>query len=68
MKTKNKFVVVIDEWDALIRDSSATVAIQNEYIDFLRGMFKGSEPAKYISLAYLTGILPIKDQKTQLHY
>ena len=28
-------------------------------------MFKGSEPTKYIQLAYLTGILPIKKIKTQ---
>lgn len=28
-------------------------------------MFKGSEPSKYIALAYLTGILPIKKLKTQ---
>ncbi len=29
-------------------------------------MFKGTEPTKYIQLAYLTGILPIKKEKTQL--
>ena len=28
-------------------------------------MFKGTEPTKYIQLAYLTGILPIKREKTQ---
>lgn len=28
-------------------------------------MFKESEPAKFIQLAYLTGILPIKRIKTQ---
>lgn len=28
-------------------------------------MFKGTEPTKYIALAYLTGILPIKKLKTQ---
>jgi len=31
----------------------------------MRGMFKGSEPTKYIELAFLTGILPIKKLKTQ---
>ena len=30
---------------------------------FLRGIFKGTEPTKYIQLAYLTGILPIKKGK-----
>ena len=63
--TGQKFIVIIDEWDVLIRDESTNIHIQNEYISFLRGMFKGTEPTKYIQLAYLTGILPIKREKTQ---
>ena len=63
--TKNKFVIIIDEWDVLIRDEAANSSVQEEYINFLRGMFKGSEPTKYIELAFLTGILPIKKLKTQ---
>ena len=63
--TGNKFVVIIDEWDVLIRDMAANSKIQDEYISFLRGLFKGTEPTKYIQLAYLTGILPIKKEKTQ---
>ena len=61
--TGQKFVVIIDEWDVLIRDASTDLIVQEEYINFLRGMFKGSEPTKYIQLAYLTGILPIKKSK-----
>ena len=64
-KTGRKFVIIIDEWDVLIRDASADTKIQNEYISFLRGLFKGVKPTKYIALAYLTGILPIKKEKTQ---
>lgn len=64
-KTGNKFVVIIDEWDVLIRDEAHNKAVQDEYINFLRGMFKGIEPTKYIALAYLTGILPVKRLKTQ---
>ena len=60
-----QFIVIIDEWDVLIRDESANGKVQKAYINFLRGMFKGSEPTKYIQLAYLTGILPIKKIKTQ---
>mgnify|MGYP002561372799 CR=1 FL=1 len=63
--TNNKFVIIIDEWDVLIRDEAQNQQIQDGYIDFLRGMFKGSEPTKYIELAFLTGILPIKKLKTQ---
>lgn len=61
--TKKKFVVMIDEWDVLIRDESSNTKVQDDYINFLRGMFKGTEPTKYIQLAYLTGILPIKKKK-----
>lgn len=64
-ETGRKFIVIIDEWDVLIRDESSSPAIQEEYISFLRGMFKGSEPAKFIHLAYMTGILPVKKLKTQ---
>ena len=63
--TGRKFIVIIDEWDVLIRDEAAKEDIQNEYIRFLRGIFKGTEPTKYVQLAYLTGILPIKKEKTQ---
>lgn len=60
-----KFIVIIDEWDVLIRDEAANQSVQDEYIQFLRGMFKGSEPSRFIQLAYLTGILPMKKLKTQ---
>lgn len=52
-------------WDVLIRDEAANQKVQEDYINFLRAMFKGTEPTKYIALAYLTGILPIKKLKTQ---
>ena len=64
-RTGQKFVVIIDEWDAIIRDDAITETVQDEYLNFLRGMFKGVEPTKYIQLAYLTGILPIKKEKAQ---
>lgn len=60
-----KFIVIIDEWDVLIRDEAQNQKIQDGYIDFLRGMFKGTEPTRFIALAFLTGILPIKKLKTQ---
>lgn len=63
--TGNKFIVIIDEWDILIRDEANNRDEQENYINFLCGMFKGTEPTRFISLAYLTGILPIKKMKTQ---
>lgn len=65
MLTNKKFIIIIDEWDVLIRDEAANKAVQEEYISFLRGLFKGVEPTKYVQLAYLTGILPIKKEQTQ---
>lgn len=64
-KTGKQFIIIIDEWDVLIRDEAAQLDVQEEYINFLRGLFKVSEPMKYIGLAYITGILPIKKLKTQ---
>ena len=64
-RTGQKFVVIIDEWDVIIRDGAIIENIQDEYLNFLRGMFKGVEPTKYIQLAYLTGILPIKKERAQ---
>lgn len=63
--TKHKFIIIIDEWDVFVRDEAMNTSVQEEYINFLRGLFKGTEPEKYLALAYLTGILPIKKIKTQ---
>ena len=64
-RTGQKFIVIIDEWDVLIRDAATDNKAKDDYITFLRGLFKGTEPTKYIQLAYLTGILPVKKEKTQ---
>lgn len=53
------FVFIIDEWDALYRESEDT-ALQTRYTNLLRGLFKGSSGKAVIRLAYLTGILPIR--------
>ena len=63
--TGRKFIVIIDEWDVLIRDEAMNKKVQHDYINFMRGLFKGTEPTKYIQLAYMTGILPVKREKTQ---
>ena len=63
--TGKKFIVIVDEWDVLIRDEPGNTKAQEAYINFLRAMFQGTEPTKYIQMAYLTGILPIKKEKTQ---
>jgi hypothetical protein len=58
--TGAEFVILIDEWDAIFRDDKYDDKSQREYIDLLRGLFKGERSMSFTALAYLTGILPIK--------
>lgn len=39
--------------------------LQDEYIDLLRGLFKGEQAQRFILLAYITGILPVKRYNSQ---
>ena len=55
--TGEGFIFIIDEWDCVFRFAKNRQDVQKEYLDFLRGLFKGAE---YVDLAYMTGILPIK--------
>ena len=57
LQTRQGFVFIIDEWDCVFRMAKEREDIQKDYLDFLRGLFKGAE---YVELAYMTGILPIK--------
>ena len=61
--TGKGFIFIIDEWDCVFRLAKNRKEKQEEYLDFLRGLFKGAE---YVDLAYMTGILPIKKYGT--HY
>ena len=63
--TNEQFIIIIDEWDCLFREAKNNIELQNNYINFLRGMFKGYMADKVIKLAYITGILPIKKYGTQ---
>ncbi len=56
-QTGNGYIFIIDEWDFVFRMAKNRKEAQKEYLDFLRGLFKGAE---YVDLAYMTGILPIK--------
>lgn len=59
----NKIVMIIDEWDAPIRENPG---IQGEYLDFLRSLFKNSgTTSRIFAAAYMTGILPIKKDGSQ---
>lgn len=56
-QTGSGFIFIIDEWDCVFRIAKGYKEIQKQYLDFLRGLFKGAD---YVELAYMTGILPIK--------
>lgn len=60
-----KFIIIIDEWDVLIRDESYDTTVQDEYINFLRGIFNENEPTQFLHLVFMTGILPIPKIKTR---
>lgn len=60
-----QFIIMIDEWDCLFREDKNNEKLQKEYINLLRGLFKGTPSGAFLKLAYLTGILPIKKYGTQ---
>lgn len=60
-----RFVIIIDEWDALFRENMSDEAGQQAYICLLRGLFKGEQSKDFVVLAYITGILPIKKYKSE---
>ncbi len=39
-QTGKRFIVIIDEWDVLVRDEANNQSVQEEYINFLRGLLK----------------------------
>lgn len=62
-KSGIQFIMIIDEWDAPIRE---VPEVENEYLMFLRALFKGSgTTARIFAAAYMTGILPIKKSGSQ---
>lgn len=62
----NKFIMIIDEWDAPIREAKAHPDLQKKYLEFLRTLFKNSGMTdKIFAAAYMTGILPIKKDGSQ---
>lgn len=63
--TERRFIIIIDEWDALFREVKDDIELQKEYLQLLRGLFKSSLTDKMIEAAYMTGILPIKKYGTQ---
>lgn len=62
---KEKFIMIIDEWDAMCRELADRPKLMDDYITFMRRMFKGGNTASVFAGVYMTGILPIKKYGTQ---
>ena len=63
--THQPFVFIIDEWDAICREFKTGTHAMDEYVSWLRRMFKGSNSPQVFAGVYMTGILPIKKYKTE---
>lgn len=62
---QEKFIMIIDEWDAILRERPEGDVASGHYIDMLRGLFKSTNAMSTFAGVYMTGILPIKKYKTQ---
>lgn len=55
-KTEQKFIFVMDEWDAIFHKSFIRNADKEKYLEFMKNLLKDQV---YVELAYMTGVLPI---------
>jgi len=62
-KKGDRFFFIIDEWDALLREVPG--AVTDDYVNWLRHMFKDVSASDVFLGVYMTGILPIKKYDTQ---
>ena len=62
--TGETFIILIDEYDVMVREQ-VPQELFDEFLSFLNGLFKSATVRPAISLAYLTGILPIVRDKIQ---
>ncbi len=62
--TNDRFIFLIDEWDVIFREKPES-NLCDDYIMFLRSLFKSSDVSSCLDLVYMTGILPIKRYSTE---
>ena len=63
--TGERFVFIIDEWDAICREFKPGTPAMDRYVSWLRRMFKAVTGKYVFAFVYMTGILPIKKYKTE---
>ena len=61
-KIKEKFIIIIDEWDYIIANNKFSSEEQRKYLSFLKDLIKDKP---YNAFVYMTGILPIAKQLSQ---
>ena len=64
-ETGDRFIFIIDEWDAICREYPSESPMMRKYVDWLRKLFKSLQAINVFAGVYMTGILPIKKYKTQ---
>lgn len=62
---QEKFIMIVDEWDAILREYPEGSEVSEQYVNLLRGLFKSDKAMSTFAGVYMTGILPIKKYKTQ---
>ena len=62
---QERFVFIIDEWDAICREFAPGTQAMDAYVSWLRRMFKSQQAMRVFAGAYMTGILPVKKYKTE---
>jgi hypothetical protein len=65
IEKEERFVFIIDEWDAICREFAPGTKAMDSYVGWLRRMFKSQDAFRVFAGAYMTGILPIKKYKTE---
>ena len=63
--TGDRFFMIIDEWDAVIRMYEDDTQAKDDFVNLLRRMFKDVSAVDVFAGVYMTGILPIKKYPTQ---
>ena len=64
-KTGKKIIWICDEWDLIFREDIPDPFAFDDYITFLKRLFKGTDYQNIFAAAYMTGIMPMLKVKGQ---
>ena len=53
--TGERFVFIVDEWDAICREFKAGTQTMDKYVNWLRRLFKNSQAVRVFAGVYMTG-------------